>query len=115
MASSRGSQRSLRPFCVRHHPAARQPDDGSGRHAMPPIGGVLRGSDAPAAQHPLVRGVGLRFLQPSSRPRTVLAQSPDPRLDCPALRTVASTARAAEPYIAGPALSTNPLLTAPLR
>src|SRR6185369_13847165 len=96
-------------------PAARQPDDGSGRYAVPLIGGVLRGSDAPAAQHPLVRGVGLRFLQPGRRPRTVLAQSPDPRRDCPALRTLASTARSAKPRVAGPALSVAPLLTAPLR
>ena len=47
-------QRGLRPFRVRHDAAARQPDDGNGGGAMPAAGGVLRGSDAPAAQHPLV-------------------------------------------------------------
>src|SRR5688500_2586468 len=82
---------------------------------MPLLGRVLRGPDTPAAQHPLVRGVGLWVLQPSRRPRTVLRQSPDPRRDCPALRTVASTARAAKPRVARPALSTYPLLTTPLR
>ena len=56
-------------------------------------------------------GVGLGLLQPGGRPRTVLAQGPSPRRDCPALRTVASTARAAQPRIAGQALSADPILT----
>jgi hypothetical protein len=52
------------------------------------------------------------FLQPSGRARKVLAQSSEPRRDRPALRTMASTARAPEPRVARRAVSPHSKLTA---
>ena len=64
VAGSRESQRGLRPFCLRHDPAARRPDDGNGGRAVPAAGGILRRSNARAAQHPLVCRARRELLQP---------------------------------------------------
>ena len=60
MACSRESQDGLRPFCVGHHPAARQPDDGSGRRPVPLLAGFFE--DQMRQRHTsVVRELGTGF------------------------------------------------------
>ena len=101
------TQRGLRPFRGRHEPAARQPDDGNRRRPMPGAGGVLRGSDAPAAQHPLVCAARRRFLQPGGRAGTIPTQGPTARTHRRGLRALAPAPRATEPRSARPAVSAD--------
>ena len=70
-------QRGLRSLRGGFDAARRQPDDGNRRRPMSGAGGVLRGSDAPAAQHPLVCRARRRFLQAGGHAGTVSAARPD--------------------------------------
>src|SRR5687767_3159006 len=63
---------------------------------MPAACRILRGPDAPAAQHPLVLRAGRWIFQPCGRVGTISAEGPSARRHRRRLRALAAAARPAE-------------------
>src|SRR5688500_1069026 len=78
---------------------------------MPVAGRILRGPDAPAAQHPLVREARRGVLQPGRRPGTIATEGPSAGRDRRRLRSVASATRPIEPRAERTAVSAGPAAT----
>src|SRR5687768_16852194 len=72
---------------------------------MSGAGGILRGPDAPPAQHPLVLGTGRRFFQPGGYAGILSAQGPAAGHNRSPLRGLAPTPGTAQPRYARPAFS----------